>query len=96
MFKQPLQLKVKPCDIFRTFEHVDAVLSSSNKSIRIFDYQPPPSEGNRTTIQQFLDEFTNFLEEVAFDRNKILIAGDFNFHVDVQSDINAKKFLRLT
>ena len=87
---------MKPCDRFRTFEHVDAVLSSSNKSIRIIIvYRPPPSEGNRTIIQKFLDEFTNFLEELAVDRSKILIAGDFNFHVDDQSDGNAKKFLRL-
>ena len=51
--------------------------------------RPPPSDGNRTTIQLFLDEFTSFTKEFGVDTRKILIAGDFNFHVDVQSIVNA-------
>ena len=45
LFKQPLQLKVKACDHSRTFEHVNMVPNSSNKS---------------TTTQLSLDEFTSF------------------------------------
>ena len=47
------------------------------------------------TTQLSLDECTSFLEELAVDRRKILTSGDFNFHVDVQSDVNGKKFLHL-
>ena len=76
---------MKPFDKCRTFEQVDAILNSSNISIRIIiAYGPSPWDGNRATVALFLDEFTSFLEELAVYGRKILITGAFPFHVDVQ------------
>ena len=43
----------------------------------------------------FFDEFSTFLEQLAVFSGDILILGDFNFHLDVATDMNAIKFSSL-
>ena len=43
----------------------------------------------------FIEEFSNYLESAIITPNKLLIGGDFNIHVNDQSDVTAKAFLDL-
>ena len=43
----------------------------------------------------FFDEFASFLESLSITSTPLLITGDFNFHVDVNHDQNARRFLDL-
>ena len=43
----------------------------------------------------FLKEFADLMESVILSKERLLVLGDFNIHVDVPNDIDAVKFLDL-
>ncbi|KAK2549595.1 hypothetical protein P5673_029990, partial [Acropora cervicornis] len=50
-------------------------------------YRPPPSTENGLTATMFFNEFPILLERLAVASGHLLVAGDFNFHVDDRTDI---------
>ena len=48
------------------------------------------TENNYGTIR--FDEWTSFFEHLSMDHNNIIIVGNVNFHLDVNSNIDARKF----
>ena len=43
----------------------------------------------------FLEEFSSFLEGLVSTTNALLVAGDFNFHIDEPNDCDARRFLQV-
>ena len=58
-------------------------------------YRPPPSKKNGFTVERFFSEFSALSEELTVTFCQFLLCGDFNFHVDVDSNANAKQFCDL-
>lgn len=50
-------------------------------------YRPPNSQGG------FMMDFSNFVSSLLLDYDKILLVGDFNFHIDVVSNRDALDFM---
>ena len=96
--RKSFDLKSNVINKFKSFEYMDITLKSSSKSIRIIVlYRPPPSGANGSTDSTFYGEFTTLLEELTPDcgSGNVLLAGDFNFHVDDANNAPAKRFLNL-
>ena len=55
-------------------------------------YRPPPSKKNGFTVERFFSEFSALSEELTVTFCQFLLCGDFNFHVDIDSNANAKQF----
>ena len=55
-------------------------------------YWPPPSTENGLTVAGFLDHFSNFMEGYISNNEKLLMMGDFNFHVGDVADTTARRF----
>ena len=58
-------------------------------------YRPPTSKKHRVTTSTFLDDLSRYIETLAISPGHLLLAGDFNFHVDVPDDNDASSFLDL-
>ena len=43
----------------------------------------------------FLEEFSSFLEGLVLTTSALLVAGDFNFHIDEPNDCDARRFLQV-
>lgn len=71
-----------------SFECVVARPSNSKLPLIVVIYRPPSA-----SMTQFLDDFSDLLAKVLLDKRPILIAGDFNIHVDDANDPSAKSFL---
>ena len=57
-------------------------------------YHPPPSANHRQTINEFITEFVNFLvDKLANFVGDLIIAGDFNIHVNDVENADARQFL---
>ena len=54
-------------------------------------YRPPYSEAHPVTPSAFFHEFALYLENMVLCLEILVIAGDFNFHMDDPSDADAKK-----
>lgn len=80
---------------FKSFEFLD-VSCVDTKNVRIIVvYRPPPSHNNSLSTSLFFEEFTCFLEQIIGSPDNLLLAGDFNFHVDDMDNSEAKQFITL-
>ena len=76
---------------FETFESAAVRLKSRNTYVTaIVVYRPPGY-----VSEQFYSEFSCLLESYTLAKNKLIICGDFNIHIDNKSDQAAQKFTRI-
>ena len=72
---------------FNSFENLDLSISSGSTNLR------PTSKKHRVTTSTFLDDLSRYIETLTISPGHLLLAGDFNFHVDVPDDSDASSFL---
>lgn len=79
---------------FESFEYIDlAITSRSQKPLRlIVIYRPQTTKAKQRTAPIFFHEFSSFFEQISTVSDYLLIAGDFNFHMDNLLDRDAAKF----
>ena len=76
---------------YSTFELLTVRLYVSGKNISIHGvYHAPPSEQNKHTNQQFIDEFSEVISLKIIESTEILILGDFNIAVNNPMDPDAQ------
>ncbi|XP_072041380.1 uncharacterized protein [Amphiura filiformis] len=63
-----------------TFEHA-SILDPNNGVHYIIIYRPHPTKANGFTLNRFMEEFEDFLQEVSLLTGKLIMLGDFNFHM---------------
>ena len=51
-------------------------------------YRPPYSEDHPINAGVFFHEFAEYLESIVMSSDKLVMTGDFNFHMDVPTDPN--------
>ena len=75
-----------------SFEFSEWIVRSSPHNIRlVIVYRPPYSEEHRVPVDVFLAEFPEYLESLLLCKEKLLIMGDFNIHVNDPQDSDARK-----
>ena len=81
---------------FITFELMDVIMKDGrNSPLRVVViYRPPRTEGC-STANTFFEEFSAFLEEILLCPQRMIIVGDFNFHVNDTLDREGQTFLDL-
>ena len=80
---------------YKSFESLVLNLShpswkSSQPLLFVIVYRPP------RPYTEFLSEFSDFLSRLVLESNKIIISGDLNVHVDVETDSLRNAFISLT
>ena len=95
LYKGNIAIKHSHHRKFRSFEYLDISFGHLKTVRTILIYRPPPSETNGLSVSLFHEEFSNLLEEVVVSPSEILLVGDFNFHIDDQHDVCAKRFIDL-
>ncbi|KAK2568581.1 hypothetical protein P5673_006515, partial [Acropora cervicornis] len=68
---------------YSSFEHLDLAISSGSTHLHLPSvYRPPPSKKNKLTVAKFMNDFSALLETIIISSGKLIITGDFNFHMD--------------
>ena len=94
--KSELNVTKKESVITKTFEHMEIEFQNNSKVITILViYRPEPSNQNKYTLPEFYDEFTQFLAHYQTYQNDVILAGDFNFHVNKPNDRRASLFMNI-
>ena len=81
-------LLTKNCN-YNTFEYLDLSLTYDKNVIRLIVIYRAPS----TNTTDFLHDFTDLVDHLTISNGKLLVIGDFNYHVDQLSNRDAAKFL---
>ena len=93
LLKKRIQIKRQCLRTFKSFEYIDVLVKCSNDFTRFVTiYRPPPSRKNGLNNKTFLDEFATLAEQLVVVPGNLLIVGDFNYHLDANSDTDAKRF----
>lgn len=96
LLRKGFTLQREQVENFSTFEHLNLLVTAGSVSIRLIAvYRPPPSKKNKFTIKAFLDEFSTLTESLVITTGKVVIAGDFNFHVNDITNTAASSFRQL-
>jgi hypothetical protein len=89
LFKDGLRVKTSITETYQSFEFIDVHLRSIQNIVILVVYRPPD-----TACALFLEEFSRLLERITAEHcGRLLITGDFNFHVDVPSNGPANQFI---
>ena len=78
IFKTCLRISQIPVPTFHSFESLCVRLSLPSTSITILCVYRPPSSPK----SNFFSEFATLLESLSSSPSELLLAGDFNFHLD--------------
>jgi exonuclease III len=96
LHKTALTVKPKNQAKYKAFEYMEIVIKTTTKSVRTYVvYYPGEKREHQLTHKVFLEDFSSFLEQVTITTGHLLIAGDFNYHVDDCNDTEALQFLSL-
>ncbi|XP_063960265.1 uncharacterized protein LOC135155265 [Lytechinus pictus] len=84
-----------PLEYFKSFEYLDLNVSSSKFcSFRLIAlYRPPASKKNKTPLGTFFKEFSSLLEILLSSPQRLIIAGDFNIHIEKSNRAEVLNFL---
>jgi exonuclease III len=95
LYNNSLHVKQDTSDIFSRFRSFEAIGMQFRVLSQTLDvvvlYRPP----NNTSIGLFMQEFGSLLEMYAIRHGSLIIAGDFNIHVNDKSDSTARDFISL-
>ena len=93
MYKSGLHCKVVSSDEHKSFEFVNYRFDYDKVILDVHViYRPPYSARHPVTTATFFSEFEDYLATAVETSNSLILAGDFNIHVDTVSDPDAKIF----
>ena len=93
IFRDSLHVKMVDAGGKDSFEFSEWLVSCLGCSLRLLIvYRPPYSTEHKVTVSVFLREFSDYLESFVLSKEQILIAGDFNIHVDDTRDVDTVTF----
>ena len=96
LLKKYIKVKKQSQRKFSSFEYIDVTLNCRNTCTRmIVIYRPPPSKTNKLSSSIFFEEFCIFVEQLIILPGNILMAGDFNFHIDNIGDSDTIKLNKI-
>ena len=80
----------------KSFEYMSVKATAASYTFRIIViYRVPPSQKNKLSKSDFIEEFSDLLEHEATQSGKLLITGDFNIHWDNEKENERAQFATL-
>ena len=92
MYRESLSVRWIDAGGKESFEYSEWTISSPSLNIRlVLLYRPPYSADHRVSTNCFFMEFSTYLETILLSKEHLVIAGDFNIHVDAPRDPDSLK-----
>ena len=94
--KSGANIKLINSGLLQSYEYGDWLVTSNNNILRlIIVYRPPSTSLFSAPVSVFVDQFGEHLEQLSTSKEKILICGGFNIHVEDKNLSDTKKFVDL-
>ena len=83
LFRSHLKVKQQKVSDKASFEATEVLITNNGEIIRLcVVYRPGPGTVNAQPPSIFFNEFYEYIDELATTTGKLLVVGDFNFHMD--------------
>ena len=94
-FRKDLNFNKRPTKTHKSFEHVECVLKSSSNDLLRFCCVYRSCTAKMSKMSDFLQEFDEYLDSLTHLPGRLIIAGDFNIHVEDLNDPDTINFNHL-
>ncbi len=91
IFKTSIEARPQPTVRCESFELLDLLLCFRDQRVRLLVIYRPPS----SSPTNFFEELSAVMENVCSTRDRLIITGDFKFHVESLNNATAQSFLGL-
>ena len=93
--KKHLQVTRRKTKIYKSFEHIESTIQSSPNELLRFCCVYRSCNPKRSNVPDFCKDFDDYLESIMQLPGKLIIAGDFNIHVEDSNNPDTRKFNQL-
>ena len=96
--KDILSIKLKPTESYGSFEYMETevrVAPSAPLLRFVVVYSPKPKANDNVASDIFIEDFSGLLDHLAFSPSPFFIVGDFNYHFEIQQNVNTSSFSQL-
>ena len=95
VYKSSIKSVKNKTDNYSSFDCVELLLASKGDSIRLCVVYRPPAGKHAQPVSVFMEQFQDYMDSQATSSGKLLVIGDFNFHMDKQDDVYSKQLSEL-
>ena len=96
LFKKNIDVKKVDAGMTNSFEFSEWKVEFESLRVRlVIIYRMPYSQAHPVTPKVFFQEFSSYLESMILVPESLVLTGNFNFHVDIPEDPDARMFLDL-
>ena len=78
-------------DVVTSFEYIKCSVTAKNTSYNLTVIYRPPTQTNKFQTSTFFVELNDLLMTHLTTKGKLIICGDFNFHMDNSNDLNTRR-----
>ena len=93
--RSPVVVTTENFTCYKSFEAIGIQMKILSRGVHVLVIYRPPSSSGINSMNCFMGEFSSLLEEYVVKSGSLLIAGDFNFHIDDTSDVSTVNFINL-
>ena len=94
-YKRDLDVSKRNTPVYRSFEHIECLLKSSNSGLVRLISVYRSCTAKVSNISDFLADFDDYLDSLTHLPGKLVIAGDFNIHMEDSSNADTARFASL-
>ena len=93
-YRENLKVRRVKANSQRSFESAEWIVTCARTTAAVVGvYRPPSSTANQANVTTFIEEMEEYLTDILADHKNIFMLGDFNLHINDDTDADAKKFL---
>ena len=94
-FKKQLSLKKQTSVRYKSFELVESTFVSNTNELIRFGCIYRSCTSQVSNIKDFFEDFDDYLNSLVHLPGKLILAGDFNIHIECASDPDVRRFQQL-
>ena len=94
-YKKHLKFTQRTTKAFKSFEHIESVVKSQSGELLRFCCVYRSCTAKQSNVPQFCQDFDDYLESLMQLPGKLIIAGDFNLHLEDSTNSDSRKFMQI-
>ena len=94
-YKKHLKFTQRTTKAIKFYEHIESVVESRSGELLRFCCVYRSCTAKQSKVPEFCQDFDDYLERLMQLPGKLIIAGDFNLHIEDSKNLDSTKFMQI-